>query len=67
MKKQVISFAIFLTLGTIFTLTSCKKDEEETTTVTATGVPTTTTVSQGGSSSGINVGANSGLRLGFVF
>ncbi|MBK6988318.1 MAG: outer membrane beta-barrel protein [Bacteroidia bacterium] len=40
---------------------------EETTTVTATGVPTTTTVSQGGSSSGINVGANSGLRLGFVF
>lgn len=40
---------------------------EETTTITATGVPSSTTVSQGGSSSGIGVGANSGIRLGFVF
>lgn len=40
---------------------------EETTTITQTGQPTTTIVSQGGSSSGFGVGANSGLRFGFVF
>jgi hypothetical protein len=36
MKNQVFSFAVLLGLGTIFTLTSCKKDEEEATVVTPT-------------------------------